>query len=306
MRATPFMLRSFIVFFLCIGLGPDRVQAVEDPPVAVKPAAPHTEMPRVVMVRVGDEEITVQDFMGHINGSAQRLTAAATPAGKVAVLRDMIGTTLLRQAMVKEGLLSPEIGGRAMLSKGYRKLAERHFPLPPTPDDAEVRQYYDDHPQYFGIPPMVRISHIQFRVPIDATEEWRPKSLARAEAALGRLKAGEPFSKLAAELSDDENSRQQGGDAGFRDRGLPWLQKALEGVAVGQHTGIVESPAGYEILLLTEAREALVRPYEDVKISAGKRMRGEAQARTRQAYIKELAAKTEIVMEMEELERARP
>ncbi len=306
MRATQTFVQSFVVFFLIIGLGLVPIQAVEQPSAAVKPAAPPIEMPRVVMVRVGDEDITVQDFMGHIQGSAKLLTAAATPEGKITALRDMIGVTLLRQAMAKEGLLPPEVADRAMMSKGYRTLAERHFPLPPKPDEAAVRKYYDDHPKFFGIPPMVRISHIQFRVPANAKEEWQPKSLARAKAALVRLEAGEPFNKLAAELSDNEFSAQEDGDAGFLDRSLPWLQKALDGIKVGQHTGIVESPRGYEIILFTEEREGLIRPYVEVKTDALRRMGVEARERAKQAYIKQLAAKTKIVFELEEMERARP
>lgn len=306
MRVTQTIVRSFIVFFLFIGISLVQAQAEDQSSAAVKPAKPPIEMPRVVMVRVGDEEITVQDFMGHIQGSAELLTAASTFEGKITVLRDMIGVTLLRQAMAKEGLLPPDAADRAMMSKGYRTLAERHFPLPPKPDDAAVRKYYLDHPKYFGIPPMVRISHIQFRVPANAKEEWQPKSLARAEAALGRLEAGEPFNKLAAELSDNEFSAQEGGDAGFLDRSLPWLQKALDGIKVGERTGIVESPRGYEIILFTEEREGLIRPYVEVKTDATRRMASEARERVKQAYIKELAAKTKIVFEMEEVKRARP
>jgi hypothetical protein len=88
--------------------------------------------------------------------------------------------------------------------------------------------------------------------------------------------------------------------------GAAWLEKALEGVAVGQHTGIVANPVGYDILLLTDQRDAVVTPFEEAREAVAKRMQDEAQTAARAAYVKQLASKTEITIELDELKGAYP
>jgi peptidyl-prolyl cis-trans isomerase D len=59
------------------------------------------------------------------------------------------------------------------------------------------------------------VRHILFQV-TDPKEDAAVK--AKAEAALKRAQAGEDFSKLAKELSQDPGSAQQGGDLGWSER----------------------------------------------------------------------------------------
>jgi hypothetical protein len=60
---------------------------------------------RVVMARVGDAEITVEDYIGFISLNPERVRASRGTAGKAEVLRIMIENVLLQQVMAKEGLL---------------------------------------------------------------------------------------------------------------------------------------------------------------------------------------------------------
>ncbi|RMD69643.1 MAG: peptidylprolyl isomerase, partial [Gammaproteobacteria bacterium] len=268
------------MFFLLMGF---MVQAA---PEAEKSAQPPKKPPKVVMVRVDGEEITVADFMQYISKDARRVYQAVDPKGKVQLVRQMIIDRLLKLAMKKEGLL-PENPTQDDYRKAYEKLSAKHFPLPPPPSEEEAYRYYLEHQDLFGIPEMVRVSQIQFRVSPNASAEEKAKVKRKAEEALKRLEAGEPFEKLAAELTENPHAKLTKGDLGFLPRrGDPWLEKALDDLKVGEHTGVIESPVGYEILKITDVRKGIVAPFPNVKDKVIQRMRLEGRQKALMAYIK--------------------
>lgn len=87
----------------------------------------------------------------------------------------------------------------------------------------------------------------------DDVTRSKEEAKAQAEEVLRRLQAGEDFAKIASELSDC-GSRVQGGDLGRFGRGqmVPEFEKAVEGLQVGELSGLVESPFGYHIIRRTE------------------------------------------------------
>jgi len=62
---------------------------------------------------------------------------------------------------------------------------------------------------------------------------------AKAQAALGRLKKGEPFTKLAQELSDDTATKGRGGDLGWRRKGALGL-----GIDASEDDKVLSAKAG--------------------------------------------------------------
>lgn len=266
---------------------------------AQSPAGPPAE--DVVMVRVGPDAITVDDFMAHVTARPDRIAESATPAGKAELLRTLIADRLLRQAMALDGLV-PENPTPDTWRQALATFADKHYPLPPVPDVQALETYYLEHRNDFGIPETVRVTQIQFRVPDNATEDQISLTRARADAALARLRAGEPFGELAAQLTENPAARDTGGDLGFLPKqGDPWLEAALKGLDVGEHGSVVESPAGFEILMVTDQRDAIISPFEQVKEYVARILQTSQQEQARKDYIRALAAKTEIVVELDEL-----
>jgi parvulin-like peptidyl-prolyl isomerase len=73
---------------------------------------------------------------------------------------------------------------------------------------------------------------------------------ALAEQLLGRVQAGEAWEALAAEFSEDESNKDQGGDLGWFARGMmvePFEQAAFAG-EVGQVVGPVQSDFGWHLI----------------------------------------------------------
>jgi len=292
---------SVLVFWaalilVCVASGAAAVEAVP-----AKEESTAKQPPRVVMLRIDGQDVTVQDYVNFLQRNTSYVHSSMTPEGKADAVRAVIANVLLQEDIKRKGLMpDSDKPTAAKLGLAYTKLAEQYFPLPPLPDEKEAYQYYLDHQNDFGIPEMVRVSQIQFRVPENASEEQKAAAKKRADAALKRLEAGEPFAQLAGELTENPQAKLPQGDLGFlpreRDR---WLKAAIQGLKVGEHTKVIESPVGYEILMVTDVREALISPYANVRNKVMRNMRAKAQAKQRDAYVKELAktAKIEIVQE---------
>jgi peptidyl-prolyl cis-trans isomerase SurA len=120
----------------------------------------------------------------------------------------------------------------------------------------------------------LNVAQILVTVPEGASADLVAQRQARAAQALARLQAGEDFSKVARDVSEDAN-REAGGELGLRpaDRLPDLFVTAVRPLAVGQITAQpVRSAAGFHILKLidrqtddpyrveqTRARHILVR-----------------------------------------------
>jgi parvulin-like peptidyl-prolyl isomerase len=90
-----------------------------------------------------------------------------------------------------------------------------------------------------------------------------------AQEVLARLQAGEDFSYLAREYSEDISSRENGGDVGFFPRGVmpPELEEIAFSMEVGETSEIVETEFGFHIVqvLEREEREIAVEVFENLR-----------------------------------------
>ncbi|MDG4555307.1 MAG: peptidyl-prolyl cis-trans isomerase [Candidatus Competibacter sp.] len=263
----------------------------------------------VVMARIGDEKITVDDFMKYVSQDSRLLKMATTDQGKAQVLREMILDRLIEIGMRREGFLPTDHPpNQTDYLRGYNLLAAKYFPdANKTPDEEKIHQYYLEHREAFGIPAMVRVGQIQFRVPASASPQEIEAVKARADATLKRLRAGESFAVLAGALTENPQGRVAEGDLGF----LPvnqdaWLRKAVADLAPGQYSEVLESPVGYEIIQLKDKRDALVTPYANARGTVLAQMRREAMRQGSEAYAWRLAKEVGVTVEINELKSALP
>jgi peptidyl-prolyl cis-trans isomerase C len=124
--------------------------------------------------------------------------------------------------------------------------------------EAEARKFYEDNPNLFQQPEMIRVSHILISTLDTDTGKELPGELKLqrrelAEKLLARAKAGEDFSKLVKEFSEDKNSKDRNGEYTImrNDKRYvlpPEFEGAAFSMAPNQISDIVLTPYGYHII----------------------------------------------------------
>ena len=149
-------------------------------------------------------------------------------------------------------------------------------------DEAEVRDAYERYVQSLSESQETRASHILLT---------GDDSLEQAQAALSRLNAGESFEALAAELSQDPLSGEQGGDLGFADPSsyVPEFAEALNRLSVGEVSEPVQTPFGHHIIKLTEARSQEPESFDEQADRLRRQLAQNAASIKYQADAEELA-----------------
>ena len=152
--------------------------------------------------------------------------------------------------------------------------------------DQEVREFFERDRARFGERPAT-LSFRQVFLQPRASDEARTEARERADEILQQLRDGEDFEELAQRYSDDEQTRQEGGDLGWYRRG-DGLVEDFEDVAFamreGQISGVVETPFGAHIIKVDRVRGA-ERKIRHILISSEITPADETRARERATEI---------------------
>jgi peptidyl-prolyl cis-trans isomerase D len=135
-------------------------------------------------------------------------------------------------------------------------------------DDAQLKAFYEEQktktPDRFLQAEQRRVRHILLSVN-DPKEDAAVK--AKAQSLLKRAQAGEDFSKLAKEFSQDPGSAAQGGDLGWSERKVfvgPFGDAAFS-MKVDEIQGPVKTQFGYHILKLDGIQPPAVKSFDASK-----------------------------------------
>ncbi|MFM2397828.1 MAG: hypothetical protein RLZZ144_1078, partial [Pseudomonadota bacterium] len=101
----------------------------------------------------------------------------------------------------------------------------------------------------------VELAHILVVVPEQASADKIQIYQKRAQEALAKLKAGAPFSQVAAGYSDAQDALK-GGELGWRpaERLPPMFAEALQKMKVGEVSELLRSPSGFHLIKLLDRR----------------------------------------------------
>lgn len=174
--------------------------------------------------------------------------------------------------------------------------------------DEAVKKFYDDNPARFEQPEMARLAHILFltrdAAGVELTDEQKQGKLKKAEAALKRLKDGEDFAKVAKEYSEDDRTKDRGGELQPLPRGtmkpeLPEFEDAAFSTATNQVSNIVTTRVGYHIIKVLEKIPAKKIEFEKVADTIRQALKAQEIQKRSPAYLEKLrqAASVDILDE---------
>jgi parvulin-like peptidyl-prolyl isomerase len=210
----------------------------------------------------------------------------------------------LRQEGITEADLRRQLERQMMVSQVQRNEVVDKISV----TDEEARAFYEAHRQEFTTPSEMTLREILIEVP--ATE--RGVNVAQDDAAKatadeirGRILKGEPFARLAAEVSAAP-SKANGGLIGpiRNDELAPQLQELLAMLKVGEVAEVIRTTRGYQILKLESRTAAKIRTFEEARSEIAARVVETKRRAALQRYLDTLRAQATITWRNDELKRA--
>lgn len=95
---------------------------------------------------------------------------------------------------------------------------------------------------------LLQVRHIVIRVGPNTPDAQAKR---KADEILKKIQSGEDFAKLAGQHSDDTYSKSKGGELGLIP---PMYDKDLQGLKVGQVSGVIKSDQGYRIVKVEDSK----------------------------------------------------
>lgn len=264
-----------------------------DPKAAVASPQPQTPSPQAAAVAVvNGQAIPKAELTARLHAAINRLDLSAPPDDytltrlREDTLAELIKIVLIAQEAQKEKVavtdeefqqrvkqVQDEYNGkdiRTILKEQERtfdewakaqreallldKLMEVKLGATLSVSDEEIRQYYDQNQAKYDYPAQVRASQI-----LMYEEEV-------AKKALQEIRTGADFAEVAKNYSESADA-DKGGDLDFFAKGTmpPEFDDVLFALNMGEVSGVVKTPYGYQIFKLTGQREAHKVSFEDAR-----------------------------------------
>ncbi|MFW5828298.1 MAG: peptidylprolyl isomerase [Alkalispirochaeta sp.] len=160
--------------------------------------------------------------------------------------------------------------------------------------EEDMREFYDDNPQYFQQEDQVAARHIIFTTEgVEASE--REALQEELEGIRQEIVDGADFAEMAEEHSQGP-SAPNGGDLGTFGRGqmVPEFENAAFELEVGEISPVIETQFGYHILQVTERVPAQTQSYEEAQERIQQFLTEEERNSGAQAYVTELREDAEV------------
>jgi peptidyl-prolyl cis-trans isomerase SurA len=175
-------------------------------------------------------------------------------------------------------------------------------------NEDEAKAYYEAHRQEFSSPSTLTLREILIEVPtsdrgINAAQDDAAKE--KALSVRNRLLGGDPFARVASEVSDSASKASGGliGPINYEELD-PALQKLLDGMKVGDVTEPIRTTRGYQLLKLEERSDVKVKTFEEARAAIGDRIGEQKMSGERAKYLDKLRSEATIVWRNDELKKA--
>lgn len=136
----------------------------------------------------------------------------------------------------------------------------------------------------------IKIAHIMLRVKDDASTSEKENIKKKAEELYAKINAGEDYSKLAREYSEDRNSARKGGEIGWINTGETFAEFDNAAFGLKENDAVskpVKSPVGWHIIKRLDYKP--VGSYEQMRSELKHKIQRDVRSqKTREQFISNL------------------
>lgn len=213
-----------------------------------------------------------------------------------------------QQALKESGMTLPDLRQEIERNMLEQRVQQTDVMDKISVTEEESRAYYDQHRTEFTTPAELTLREIFIEVPQDerginvaADDAAREK----AEDVRHKLLAGEPFARMAGEVSAAP-SKANGGLVGpLKEQDLaPALQKQLDAMKIGDISEVMRVSRGYQILKLESRSETKIRSFDDARDDISRRVADQKMRGELLKYLDRLREQATIVWKNDELKKA--
>jgi parvulin-like peptidyl-prolyl isomerase len=213
-----------------------------------------------------------------------------------------------QEALKQEGMTMPDLRRSLERQMLVSEVTRREVLDKISVTEDEARAFYEANRQSFTSPSQITLREILITAPAPGqglTAAQDDGARVRAEEIRARLVAGEPFPRLAAELSDAP-SKANGGLIGPISQAelADALQKQLASMQVGDLTPVSRTARGYQILKLESRSNTTIQPFEEARDQITNTIGQRKLDTERMRYIERLRTQASIVWRNADLEKA--
>ena len=134
-------------------------------------------------------------------------------------------------------------------------------------NDDECREFYDAHLEQFFLPERRNVAHLFLAAPPETPPDVIETKRVAIEALSVRLAAGEDFTALVAQNSEDEATKLRGGELGYFSAGRmpPDFVEAAAKLKPGEISKPVRTRLGFHILKLIALQAPRQQTFDEVR-----------------------------------------
>jgi parvulin-like peptidyl-prolyl isomerase len=211
-------------------------------------------------------------------------------------------------ALKQEGLTLADLRKNLERQMIWQRVQQNEVVNKVAMTDDEAHAYYDSHQTEFTTPAAVTLREILISPPADsrgvsvAADE---AAKARADAIRARAVGGEPFDKIASDVSDSA-SRANGGLIGpiKLDDLSADLRKMIEAMKIGDISAPLRTTRGYQILKLETMSPKQTLGFDQAREQIADRVLGEKRKREFLKYLEKLRAQAIIEWKNDDIKKA--
>jgi parvulin-like peptidyl-prolyl isomerase len=162
--------------------------------------------------------------------------------------------------------------------------------------EEDVRAKYDEMSRRSQSVSAVQLSHMLFKLPEKPTEQQLAEAKEKAAKAITRVKNGEKFEDVAAQMSEDEGTKATGGQLGWFQRGS--IQPEWETIVFSMEKGDVRGPVagerGLHVFQVTEVKNNQLKPFPEMKEQIMRELRRREMDKQSATWLEDLRKKAYI------------